>query len=135
MLAFRRADRLRALAASLQIPLENVQRLTGKQPILRFHVGGDCIEIPQELCLEQRQFRRKMYALTGIPPRSVGSKEVPGWDHYLVVLADVAEEIDVGDDATLDGELEAMLRSFFSGRGCGPKPVGGGNSSRVTHIS
>jgi len=119
-----RSERLRALGIALRIQLTGIQKLTGQEPRLRFWFGTEVVELPMERVVSQSKFKATIYALTGIPPRSIGSKEQPGWDHYLIQINEVAEVIDVGTDATLDGEIVALVRSFTEARSLETVPRG-----------
>ncbi len=119
-----REERLRALATALRIPLTNVLRITGEVPVMRFVCGEQSVELPMEQVVKQATLRGKLYSATGIMMRAIGPREAPGWDIYCERIAEVAETVEVGEEATLDGTMLSLLRSFVDSRSIEECPVG-----------
>jgi len=117
-----REERLEQIGADLGIPLADVQRITGETAVYRFIMrpNGDAtgrersVELAAPALLQQTQFRAQMFNLTGIAPRKIASNAHPGWDDYVNAISAVAEELDIGEDATAQGELRSMLTEFFA---------------------
>lgn len=115
-----REQRVDQIGHALNIPLTNIQRVTGSEPIYRFTLktaSGEgeerAVEIAATQLIQQGSFRGKIFALTDVPPRRIGPKEHPGWDDYVALIAQAAEEIDAGDDATVTGELFGLIEDFL----------------------
>jgi hypothetical protein len=116
-----RGEKIAGLATLLRIPLTNVQMVSGAVPkiLLTLDKGGEerVIEVAMEAIVDQGTLKRKMYALSGVPMRTVGRQEQPGWDWYLTKIAEAAEVVHGGRDATLLGELRALVGAFLGSRG------------------
>ena len=111
-----RDEALHALATLLRIDLVDVQRIAGQNPLLRFTVSGRVAIIPQELLPTQDAFRRRLFGLTDKMPRLIGTKDTPNWDAYCEMIVAVAERLETGHEATLDGELEGLIEGFLANR-------------------
>jgi hypothetical protein len=125
-----REDRIAVIAHDLEFPVTDIQRVTGEPPIYRFVLRDDeagrerSVEIPAPQLLDQRTFRKQIFSLTNIPPKSIDSKRAPTWDDYVREIAAVAQEFDAGEDATVSGELKALLEDYFAANRPVPVPAG-----------
>lgn len=109
-----REERVAALATTLAIPLVNVQRVTGAEPLFRFILGegGEVAALPAKAILNQSTFRAAVFAACGEPPKQ--QKRGEAWDNILRAIHRAAEVLDAGADATLDGEVRAWLEEYLS---------------------
>jgi hypothetical protein len=115
-----REQRVEKIAVALAIPLTGVQKVSGTDPVYRFtfSAGDDAaeraVEIAATQLINQSTFRGKIFALTDVPPRRVGPKEHPSWDDFVKAIAQAAEVIDAGEDATVSGELYGLLEDYLA---------------------
>ena len=113
-----RDERIAKLATALNLPIVNVTRFSGEPPVYRFTLDGNgksrAVEIEAGRLLTQSQFRATLFGLVHKPPRKIGSKEHVSWDDYVQVIADVAIEVESGEDGTVTGEIRALLDEYFS---------------------
>lgn len=108
-----RAGILKALSARFGVEIDNIERVAGTDPIYRFHSMGETVEIKARDIGSQWAWRRAMIAMTKKVPASIGSKAQPGWDHYLQLMLDAAEEVQPGPEATERGQLREWLRAYL----------------------
>jgi len=119
-----RDERIAALAQRWEVPLQNVQRITGDPPIYRLWIGGKCAEIEAPNLVTQTAFLGQMIAAANLYPRPVGTKEKPGWREYVNTICQVAEEVEAGDSATVSGEFRELIAAFLDGQGIVDVPAG-----------
>ena len=113
-----RDERIEKIARALTIPLTNIQKISGTEPVYRFTLltpsGAErAVEIAATQLINQGSFRGKMFALTDVPPRKIGPKEHPSWDDFVAAIAQAAEVIDAGEDATVTGEMLGLLEDYL----------------------
>jgi hypothetical protein len=119
-----RYERIAALAQRWEVPLQNVQRITGDPPIYRLWIGGKCAEIEAPNLVTQTAFLGQMIAAANLYPRPVGQKEKPGWRDYVNTICQVADEVEAGDSATVSGEFMELIAAFLDGQGIVDVPPG-----------
>ena len=119
-----REEMLHALAIRFEIPLTNVQRVTGSPSVYRFWVSGQCAEIPATALVTQSAWLGEMLSIANVLPRACGAKEKPGWRDYVNTIAQIAEEVDGGEEATADGEFRMVVTEFLETRGIVDAPRG-----------
>jgi len=110
-------DRIRALAVRFEIPLTHVQFINGDPALLRLWVGGRPADIPATQLTTQQVFLAQVTSVARFVPRPVAQKEKPSWRDLANQMLAVAEVIDAGTDATIDGALTSVLSSFIEARG------------------
>lgn len=119
-----RDEAIKALATRWQIPLTNVQVVTGDPACFRFWIGGRCAVIGAPDMVSQTRFLGEMISVAQVYPLPVGNKEKPGWRDYVNTICRIAERIEAGDDATRDGNFSALLVDFLEERGIEDFPEG-----------
>ena len=119
-----RDERIAALAERWEVPLQNVQRITGDPPIYRLWIGGKCAEIEAPALVTQTAFLGQMIAAADLYPRPVGQKEKPGWREYVNTICQVAEEVEAGESATVSGEFAELIYGFIDAQGIVDVPPG-----------
>jgi putative DNA primase/helicase len=112
-----RQERLDAIARRLDVPISNIQVITGINSSYRFWVDGRCCEIAAKEVVQQTRFMGEMFDLTRVHPRPFGRAERPSWRDFVNLIGAVAEEMSVGDEGSLDGELGALIRAYRHERG------------------
>lgn len=111
-----REERIKALAERWQIPLTNIQVVTGDPAQYRFWIGGRCAEVPATKMITQMAFLGEVYSVSQVHPKPIGSKDSPKWYEICCIIGDIAEVIDAGAEATRDGSLLAMINDFLNNR-------------------
>jgi len=110
-----RDAKIAAIADKLDVPLANVQLITGPPGVYRLWVDSRCVEVPAEKMLQQGYVAGRMFDLTKRAPRPIPATSKKGgttWRDLANAIAAAAEEI-VGDpEATLDGEINGLIASF-----------------------
>jgi hypothetical protein len=119
-----RDERIQALAQRWEVPLQNVQRVTGDPTIYRLWIGGKCAEIDATSLVNQQGFLGAMISVANMYPRPVGQKESPGWRDYVNVLCAIAEEVEVGPAATVAGEFLDLISGFIESQAVVDTPPG-----------
>ena len=112
-----RQEAIDALAVRWQIPLTNIQIVTGDPAVFLFWIAGRCAEIGAPDMVTQQRFLGEMISVAQVYPVPVGQKEKPGWRDYVNTICRIAEKVEVGDDATRKGSFAALMRDFLEERG------------------
>ncbi len=113
------ADRdtiLRVLNERLHIPLEDIIRVAGSEPVYHVIARGRAVELTAKQIGNQMAFRNAMIAVAEVVPTKIGSRATPGWDHYLQLMLNVARHVDPGPEATNLGQLRACLQAYLEVR-------------------
>ena len=113
------ADRdtiLHVLNERLHIPLEDVVRVGGSEPVYRIVARGRTVELSAKQIGNQMTFRNTMIAVAEVVPAKIGPKANPGWDHYLQLMLNIARHVEPGPEATDMGLLHSWLQSFLEAR-------------------
>ncbi len=104
---------LQALRDRFGIPLDDITRIGGSNPVYRFVCAGSMVSIPARRLENQGNFRRAMIEATERVPAKIGSKANPGWDHYLQQMLNVARRMDPGEEAYERGQLKAWVGRYL----------------------
>ena len=107
---------LGSIATRLEVPLSNVQIVSGDPSIMRLWVGGKCAEVPVTSLDSPVTTYKAVLNTARYYPRPIDKKETPGWRDLVNILLRIAEEVEAGEDATAEGEFRAMLEAFLEAR-------------------
>jgi hypothetical protein len=119
-----RDRRIAALATRFNIDLRGIEFVTGQAPRLRFHVGESVVELLADQLVTQQPFRGAMSRGARVLPTPVGQRERPTWTDYANIILRVAEVVDAGVEATVDGETLGIVRAFVEARTLEDLPPG-----------
>ncbi len=119
-----RDEIIAALATRMEVPLTNIQLVSGDPSMMRFWISGKCAEVPATQLDTPKAFMQIMISVAHHYPRQIGQKEKPGWREYVNTMLKVAEPVDAGEDATIDGEFRGILKGFLDSRGVVQCPEG-----------
>lgn len=109
-------DILAEISACLNVPFDKIERIEGSEPVYRFHACGHIAVLPAEMLLNQHKWRGAIAASTQRVPRLIGSKGRFGWDQIAQMMFNAAVTIDPGDEATVRGELLAIVREYLGNK-------------------
>jgi len=112
-----REEQIQAVARRLDVPITNIQVITGVPKTFRFWVGEDCVEMPSSAVVQQNRFMSLIFDVALVMPRSFERGSQPGWRTFANLMARAAEPLDVGDEGTLDGETLDVILSYRNDRG------------------
>jgi len=120
-----RAVAIQALGERFNIPLEDIIRIGGDDPIYRFRCAGHSVDVRAVDIGSQWAWRRAIIAVSERVPASIGAKASPGWDHYLQTMLGLARHVEPGEEATARGQLALWLQAYLSVH----KPMAEGKAS------
>ena len=109
-------DVLASLGERWGIPLTAIRRITGDPAIYEFWVGGRSARIEATELTQQRRFQGEIFSVANVMPQAVGPKEKPTWRELMNKVAEIAEVVDGGDGATVDGSLIEIILEMASER-------------------
>jgi len=102
-----------ALADRFRIPLTDIVRIAGSDPIYRFFCGDACADLPARDILSQWSWSRTMVAMTQRVPAQIAKKATPPWEYYLQLMMDVATQVEPGEEATDRGQLREWIAAYL----------------------
>lgn len=103
------------VAKALGVPISRVEFVTGDEAFYILYTSTPAgkpvaLQVSPEALASQSRFAAKLLAARQYP-----AKQKPGaWGNVVNAIRRAAEEIDAGEEATADGELDAWLCDFFS---------------------
>lgn len=109
-------DKLKLLAEFWKIPLTKIQIVTGDPAIYRFWINGRVAEVSALRMDTQKAFITEVLSVSRRLPVKATSKSKPTWEQIVNIIGEVAEILEVGDDATRDGSLTSLIEEFFESR-------------------
>jgi hypothetical protein len=109
-------ERLKAIATRLDMPLTHVQVVSGEPGIMRLWIGGKCAEVLLTALDTPAATYKAVINTARTYPLPIARKEKPGWRDIVNTLLECAEEVEAGDDATVEGDFYNFLLSFFDAR-------------------
>ena len=110
-----RDAKIGAIADKLDVPLANVQLITGPPGVYRLWVNGRCVEVPADRMLQQSYVAGRIFDLTKRAPKPIPATSKTGsttWRDLANAIAAAAEEIEGDPEATLDGEIMGLIAGF-----------------------
>jgi len=105
---------IQALGERFKIPLEDIVRIGGDDPIYRFKCAGRAVDVRAVDVGGQWAWRRSIIAASERVPVSIGSKAAPGWDHYLQMMLNLARHVEPGEEATARGQMMLWLEAYLA---------------------
>ena len=108
-----RDEKLAALSKRFGLHIENVRRIGGDSPHYEFAAEGKTVLMTVKELLNQHAWRVKLLSLTRCLPKKVGAKAKPSWDWYVQFMVDLAEEVEVGEEATAYGAMKGWLLAYL----------------------
>jgi hypothetical protein len=106
---------IQTVAEQLGIPLQDIARTTGDDPKFIFFFGdfGNVMLSLQD-AVTQNNFHKAIFSATGKMPKKISSKSKgPKWEDYLERFYNLATVRDLGEEATLKGELKNWVREYL----------------------
>ena len=113
------ADRdtiLHVLNERLHMPLEDIVRVGGSEPVYSIVSRGRAVQLSAKQIGNQTTFRNAMIAVAEVVPAKIGPKANPGWDHYLQLMLNIARHVEPGPEATDLGLLRTWVQGFLEAR-------------------
>jgi hypothetical protein len=112
-----RDKQIQALATMFDIELTNIQFVNGDPAIVRLWVGGKPADVLATRMTTPAEFMAQITSVAKKMPRPLSKTDKQGWRHYVNTMLTVAETIDAGPDATVDGSFRDLLTAFLEIRG------------------
>ena len=110
-----RKEQLDQLSKALGFPSEWIRMYNSSEPEFRMKAGGKEIRLGDvATLLEQRPFRNAVARAVLLRVPTFSSKR---WERMSAKLLKLVETIEVGEEATLHGQVEAWLEVFLEKRG------------------
>ena len=122
-----RAAKIVAVAEELDIPLTNIQLITGPPGVYRLWVENLCVEVPDERMLQQNYVAAKIFSLARRAPKPIAPSRKKGaisWQDIANAISAAAEEIEGDPETTLDGEIWGLVEGFSEGKVVSEIPPG-----------
>jgi len=95
---------------------EDRQVVSGEPGIMRLWIGGKCAEVLLTALDTPAATYKAVINTARTYPLPIARKEKPGWRDIVNTLLECAEEVEAGDDATVEGDFYNFLLSFFDAR-------------------
>lgn len=112
-----REETISGIADAFGIPLVDVKRISGEEPMLifEFEDGGEA-KVKAENCISQHMWRKKVGARSGQIPDKISSKGDTSFDDYMQMIFDAAEEIQPGAEAYTIGQIKGWLQIYLENK-------------------